>query len=65
MSSNILLVAKKVKSNTAASAATEIARVITPTVEVIISFYTRDLKPGQIIELTAINHQLLVSNGRN
>ena len=61
----MLLVAKKVKSNTAASAATEIARVMTPPVEVIISFYTRVSKHGQMIEPTTIDHQLLVSNGRS
>ena len=59
MSSNTLLVAKKVTSNIAPSVATEIARVITPTVELIISFWTRDSKPGQIIEPTAIDPSVI------
>ena len=58
----ILLVTKKVKISTAASAATEIARVITPTVKVVISFYTRDWRLRQIIEPTTIYNQLLLSN---
>ena len=37
---------------------------MTPPVEVIISFYTRDSKADQIIEPTTIDHQLLVSNSK-